>query len=49
MASQLLYSVIESPAHPNLTALYRRLDIEEVKLASLRKAIAQVKKRPPDR
>ncbi|MGD8843257.1 MAG: hypothetical protein PVJ83_07260 [Gammaproteobacteria bacterium] len=48
MASQLLYSVIESPAHPNLTALYRRLDIEEVKLASVRKAIAQVKKRPPD-
>jgi hypothetical protein len=48
VSSPLLYSIIESPAHPNLTALYRRLGIEEVKLASLRKAIAQVKKRPPD-
>jgi DNA-binding NarL/FixJ family response regulator len=48
MTQSLLYSVIESPAHPNLAALYRRLDIEEVRLASVRKAIAQVKKRPPD-
>jgi DNA-binding NarL/FixJ family response regulator len=48
MTQSLLYSVIESPAHPNLAALYLRLDIEEVRLASVRKAIAQVKKRPPD-
>lgn len=44
----VLYSVIESPAHPNLTALYRRLGIEEVKLGSVRKAIGQLKKTPPD-
>lgn len=48
MSETLLYSVIESPAHPNLTPLYRRLGIEEVKLNSVRKAIAQVKKRAPD-
>jgi hypothetical protein len=44
----VLYSVIESPAHPNLTALYRRLGIEEIKLGSVRKAIGQLKKTPPD-
>jgi DNA-binding NarL/FixJ family response regulator len=44
----VLYSVIESPAHPKLTALYRRLGIEEIKLGSVRKAIGQLKKRPPD-
>lgn len=48
MSVALLYSVIESPAHPNLTALYRRLGVEEIKLNSVRKAIAEVKKRAPD-
>ena len=44
----MLYSVIESPAHPNLTSLYRRLDIEELKFNSIRKAIGHLKKCPPD-
>lgn len=48
MASLVLYSVIESPAHPNLTSLYRRLGIEEAKFNSVRKAISQLKKQPPD-
>ena len=48
MTPPVLYSVIESPAHPNLTALYRRLGIDEVKFNSVRKAIAQLKKQPPD-
>jgi len=43
-----LYSVIESPAHPRLTPLYRRLGIEEIKFTSIRKAISQLKKAPPD-
>ena len=43
-----LYSVIESPAHPNLTALYRRLGIEEIKFTSVRKAISSSKRQPPD-
>ncbi len=48
MPHPVLYSVIESPAHPNLTALYHRLGIDEVKFNSVRKAIGQLKKRPPD-
>jgi DNA-binding NarL/FixJ family response regulator len=48
VALPLLYSVIESPAHPNLTALYRRLGIDELKFNSVRKALMQMKKQPPD-
>jgi DNA-binding NarL/FixJ family response regulator len=48
MTSPVLYSVIESPAHPNLTALYRRLGIDEFKFTSVRKAISQLRKQPPD-
>ncbi len=44
----ILYSVIESPAHPNLSALYHRRGIEELKFNSVRKAISQLKKQPPD-
>ena len=44
----VLYSVIESPAHPNLTGLYRRLGIEEIKFPSVRKAISSSKRQPPD-
>jgi len=44
----VLYSVIESPAHPNLTGLYRRLGIEEIKFTSVRKAISSSKRQPPD-
>jgi DNA-binding NarL/FixJ family response regulator len=46
--SSVLYSVIESPAHPNLSALYRRLGIAEIKFNSVRKAISTLKKQPPD-
>ena len=48
MSTPVLYSVIESPAHPNLTALYRRLGIEEIKFNSVRKAISSSKRQPPD-
>ncbi|MFZ0467466.1 MAG: hypothetical protein WAL92_00945 [Thiogranum sp.] len=47
MSTPVLYSVIESPAHPNLTALYRRLGIEEIKFNSVRKAISSSKRQPP--
>ncbi|MEA3242406.1 MAG: hypothetical protein U9Q19_03060 [Pseudomonadota bacterium] len=43
-----LFSVIESPAHPNFTALYLRLKVNEVKFNSMRKVIAQLKKQQPD-
>lgn len=48
MVSPVLYSVIASPAHPNLTTLYRRLGIDELKFNSMRKAIGELKKRPAD-
>lgn len=48
MGQALVYSIVESPGHPNLSALYRRLGIEELRLASQRKAVQALKSRPPD-
>jgi hypothetical protein len=48
MSDLTLFSVIESPTHPNFTALYRRLNINELKFNSIRKAMAQLKKQQPD-
>jgi len=48
VSTPVLYSIIESPAHPNLTGLYRRLGIEEIKFSSVRKAISSSKRQPPD-
>jgi hypothetical protein len=47
MAKPLVLSVVESPAHPNFSALYRRLGFDEVKLNSQRKAISELKKSRP--
>ena len=43
-----LFSIIESPAHPNFSDLYRQLEIEENKITSMRKAISALKKQQPD-
>lgn len=43
-----LYSIIESPAHPDFSQLYRRLGLEQIKLNSQRKAINTLKRTPPD-
>ncbi len=43
-----LFSIIESPGHPRLGALYRRLGLTEVRLASQRKAIQALKRQTPD-
>jgi hypothetical protein len=48
MSSPILLSIVESPAHPAFSALYRRLGLQEVRATSQRKAIAQLKKTPPD-
>ncbi len=48
MPDKILFSIIESPAHPNLTALYHSLGIKENKINSMRKAIAALKKQAPD-
>jgi hypothetical protein len=39
MTSPLLFSILESPGHPNFSALYRQLGIEERRLPSQRKAV----------
>jgi hypothetical protein len=48
MNKAVLFSIIESPMHPDFSALYRRCSIEEIRFDSMRKALAQLKKRPPD-
>jgi hypothetical protein len=48
MSEKLLFSIVESPLHPDFSALYRKLGIEEVKLGSMRKAISALKSHTPD-
>jgi hypothetical protein len=48
LPQKTLYSVIESPLHPRLSTLYRRLGLDEEKLNSVRKAIGRIKKQQPD-
>ncbi len=43
-----LFSIVESPLHPNFSALFTRLGYEEVQLTSTRKAVSQLKKQSPD-
>jgi hypothetical protein len=47
-ASMKLLSIVESPTHPAFSALYRRLGITETRVSSMRKAIAGLKRTPPD-
>lgn len=48
MARRSVFSVIESPTHPDFSAVYERLGLEHVRLTSTRKAIAELKSRKPD-
>lgn len=48
MSQKVVFSIIESPLHPDFTSLYHKLDYENVQLASMRKAISQLKKQKPD-
>ena len=48
MSAKTLFSIIESSAHPNFSALYGSLGIKETKINSMRKAIAALKKQQPD-
>jgi len=48
MSSATLFSIIESPLHPDFSEVYRRSGIREVKLGSTRKAISELKKQTPD-
>jgi len=48
MANKILFSIIESPRHPRLGDLYARYNLNEIKLGSIRKANAELKKTLPD-
>ena len=48
MSNKTLYSLIESPAHPKFSELYKRLGFNEIRLTSSRKAMSELKKNPPD-
>ena len=48
MPARILFSIVESPLHPDFSALYRRLGISEVRLGSQRKAISALKTQVPD-
>ena len=48
MPAPILFSIVESPGHPNLSDLYRRLGIREERLASQRKAMQALKRTRPD-
>ena len=44
----VIYSIIESPTHPRLSDFYRELGLDEIQLTSMRKAISELKRTPPD-
>jgi hypothetical protein len=48
LPAPVLFSIVESPGHPNLSGLYRRLGIREERLASQRKAMQALKGCKPD-
>ena len=48
MSQKIIYSIAESPAHPDLHALYTSLNYSERHFTSTRKAIQALKKDLPD-
>ena len=48
MSQKVVFSIIESPLHPNFINLYHNLNIENVQFNSMRKAISHLKKQQPD-
>jgi hypothetical protein len=48
MSKPVVYSIIESPGHPDFSRLYQELGLQEVRLNSMRKAISQLRKQAPD-
>jgi hypothetical protein len=43
----LLYDIIESPTHPDLTDLSEKLGLEHLAFTTQRKALGSLKRRPP--
>ena len=48
MARHTVFSIIESPTHPDLAEVYARAGLDEIRLTSTRKAIAHLKEHTPD-
>jgi len=48
MSDQVLFSIIESPTHANFSGVYKTFGLNEVRLGSIRKANAELKKQLPD-
>lgn len=48
MAERIILSIIESPTHPKLSALYQQLGFREIQVPSMRKAMAVLKKNQPE-
>jgi len=48
MSTATLFSIIESPMHPDFSSVYKRAKIQEIKFSSMRKAISELKKQQPD-
>lgn len=48
MKERTLFSIVESPQHPQFSPLYAKFNFLELKVASQRKAMMVVKKTPPD-
>jgi hypothetical protein len=46
MSDKLIYSIIETPAHPVFSALYTRLGFIEMRFSSQRKAMNELKLKP---
>jgi len=44
----IVYSIIEAPTHPKLSALYYEMGYEELQFSSIRKAMNALKKNKPD-
>jgi hypothetical protein len=45
---KIVFSVVESPLHPNFSSLYDKYGYREIRLGSIRKAISELKRNPPD-
>lgn len=48
MPGPILFSIVESPTHPNFSSVYNELGFEEIRLGSMRNAIKALKKQVPD-
>lgn len=48
MSDKILFSIIETPVHPDFSSLYQSLGFNEIRLGSIRKANAELKKCLPD-